>query len=88
MLTGKIFRMRKAVLAIETADNMHRIALTLPPGAIIRVKGGPKPMDQRLVDVQWLDRTVELFAIDIEQRGEEWSESARSVRQFSESPSF
>ena len=66
MLTGKRFRLKKESLAIE-----GRKAITIPEGQVIQVLSGPRPNDMRMLDVTWDGRTFVMFAIDIQERGEE-----------------
>ena len=69
MLTGKMFKIERATLAVTMVDGRRR-ALALPVGAVIKVVSGPTPGD-RMVDILWDGRTFEMFAIDIEVRGTE-----------------
>ena len=50
-------------------EAIHR-AIAIPPGAIIKVVSGPTPGD-RMVDVLWDGKTVEMFAVDVDVRGTE-----------------
>lgn len=68
MLTGKRFRLTSDTLAIESIGE-KRIAITVPAEEIIEVIRGPRPDDQRMVDVQWHARTLVMFAEDVEGRG-------------------
>jgi hypothetical protein len=70
MLSGKSFRLNREVLAIENVDG-RRTALTLPADAVIEVVSGPTPSDKRMVDVRWMHRELVMFAIDLQERGEE-----------------
>jgi hypothetical protein len=71
MVTGRMFRLKNAVLAVEATNrNGHPTADYLPSGAVIRVTGGPTA-DKRMVDVQWEDKRFRIFTVDIEERGEE-----------------
>lgn len=81
MYTGKHFRLKEAVLGIERTHGRH-LAVTVPSGEIIRVLSGPKPNDMRMVDVLWINRTLVMFAEDIERRGVEvWQMDSRSASQ-------
>lgn len=70
MLSGKLFRLKNSILAVEDISG-HRTAVTIPAGAVIHVISGPTPSDQRMVDIRWMDRSLVMFAIDIQERGEE-----------------
>jgi hypothetical protein len=70
MYTGKRFRLKSETVGIESSHD-NRVAVTVPAGALVRVLSGPRPDDRRMVDVLWGDRTLVMFAEDIERRGEE-----------------
>ena len=69
MLSGKRFRLTWDTLGIESVDE-KRIAVTVPAGDIIEVTRGPRPDDQRMVDVRWHGKALVMFAEDVQQRGE------------------
>jgi hypothetical protein len=75
MLSGKSFRLKREVLAIESVDGC-RTAVTIPDDAVIEVMSGPTPSDKRMVDVRWMDRELVMFAVDIQERGEEIARSS------------
>jgi hypothetical protein len=71
MLTGKSFRLKREILAIETIEESRdRRAIYVPVGAMITVESGPHPDDQRLVDVRWSDKNLVVFSEDLTSRGE------------------
>ena len=72
LLTGKSFRLRSKTIAVEEGDS-GPVATTVPEGSVVRVVRGPAPSDTRLVDVEWRGRRLWMFAVDIEQRGDEVS---------------
>jgi hypothetical protein len=74
MLTGKCFRLTRAVLGLEKLQG-KRCATTIPEGALIRILG-PAPEDQRMVEVLWLGQHLAMFLIDIEERGEQVNTAA------------
>jgi hypothetical protein len=74
MLAGAQFRLSADTIGIE-GFNGRRAAVQIPAGSVITVESGPRPDDQRMVEVQWDGRRLVMFAEDIEQRGER---SARS----------
>ena len=69
MLTGKKFKLERATLAITMVEGKRR-AIAIPLGAIIKVVSGPTPGD-RMIDVLWDGKTVEMFAVDVDVRGTE-----------------
>ena len=69
MLTGKKFKLERATLAITMVEGRRR-AVAIPVCAIIKVVSGPTPGD-RMVDVLWEGKTVEMFAVDVDVRGTE-----------------
>ena len=70
MLTGKRFRLKTAILGIETID-ARRVAVEIPKGATVEVTAGPSQTDRRMVDTLWNGRTVVMFAQDITERAEQ-----------------
>ena len=70
MLTGKRFRLKTSTLGIETIGD-HRRAVHIPADEVVVVLSGPRPDDRRMIDVLWDDRTLVMFAEDIEVRGKE-----------------
>ena len=71
MLTGRTFRLKTETLAVETLDGGHRVAVSMPVGAVIHVIHGPTETDSRMVDIQWLGKSLVMFAVDVWARGEE-----------------
>jgi hypothetical protein len=70
VLTGKRFRLKTSTLGIETID-CHRTAVEVPANEIVTVLSGPRPDDRRMIDVSWDERTLVMFAEDIQERGQE-----------------
>ena len=70
MLTGKRFRLNPPTLGILLGDG-ERIAVQLPKDAIVEVTSGPRPDDQRMVDVVWEGKALAMFVQDIRDRGEQ-----------------
>ena len=70
MLTGKKFRLNRETVAIETLEDV-RTVLVVPVGEVVTVLRGPTAEDKRMVDVRWADRTLVMFAEDIQRRGQE-----------------
>ena len=84
MLTGKKVKLERATLAITMVEG-RRKAMAIPVGAIIKVLSGPTPGD-RMVDVLWEGKTVEMFAVDVEGRGTELGEQEGRDDQSSSAP--
>ena len=76
MLSGKSFRLKREVLAIEMSESEDRRALYVPKEAIVKVLSGPRPDDKHLVDIHWSDKKLVVFAEDLVSRGEEIRPSA------------
>jgi hypothetical protein len=70
-LTGKQFQIGTATLVIDSKDG-KRIAVTIPARAIVKVVSRPLQND-RLIDVSWDGRVVQMFAVDLDARGTEAS---------------
>jgi len=69
MSTGKRFRLREAVLGIERVHGRY-LSVPIPSGETV-VLSGLGLADIRIVNVQWQDRNLLMFAEDIESRGTE-----------------
>jgi hypothetical protein len=74
MLTGKRFRLEIQTMAIDTVEG-KRLAVTIPAGEIIKVISGPRH-GERMMDVLWDGRVVQMFAADVSERGTEIAEKA------------
>jgi hypothetical protein len=70
MLTGKRFKIERATLSVE-AENGNRRAVIVPAGALVEVISEPEEHQNALVKVNWEDRTVSMFAVDVDVRGTE-----------------
>ena len=70
MLTGKHFRLKTDTLAIDS-NGEKRLAVTVPAQEIIEVIRGPRPDDQRMIDIRWNGRVLVMFAEDVQGRGQE-----------------
>jgi hypothetical protein len=71
MLSGQHFRLLVETLGIETIGGDNRVAVMVPAGETIKVLSGPRPDDMRMVDVQWGDKKLVMFYVDIQKRGEQ-----------------
>jgi len=58
------------ILGIETVDG-KRETMYIPAEATVTVISGPKPNDERLLDLLYEGRTLTAFAEDIQARAEE-----------------
>jgi hypothetical protein len=70
MPTGKRFRLRTAILALDTSGG-KRIAVTVPIGGIIEVAEAPRPEKGGMLVVRWNEKTLRMFVEDVRDRGEE-----------------
>jgi hypothetical protein len=74
MLTGKRFRFHRSVTGIQLVNGTATV-VTIPTEGIIKVLSGPdangKVPDKGIIYVVWEERTVAVFAVDIEARGTE-----------------
>jgi hypothetical protein len=70
MLAGKRFRLTVTTLGIENLV-FHRQAVQIPEDEVITVLSDPRPDERGMIDVLWNNRTLVMFAEDIEARGQE-----------------
>ena len=75
MPTGKRFRLRIAILALDTSGG-KRIAVTVPMGGIIEVAEDPRPENGWMLVVRWNEKALRMFVEDVEDRGEEITDRA------------
>ena len=80
MLSGKQFEIQRATLAVETVDG-KRTVVTVPARSVIRVSSRPT-LANPWVDVYWGSRRVEMFAVDVRNRGMEIENAARTDGQL------
>ena len=73
MLTGKRFVLAKSTLALDVT-NGKRNWVTVPAGATVKVVTGPNGNGDRMTDVLWEGRPLEMFAIDLTAAGTEIQE--------------
>jgi hypothetical protein len=76
MLTGRKFKLERATLALTTVEGRRR-AITIPVGAIVKVVSDHPTPGDRLIDVLWEWKTIEMFAVDVDVRGTEIVEYER-----------
>lgn len=74
MLTGKRFRLTRSTTGIQLSKGTVKV-ISVPAGGVVRVLPGPnsegKLPDKGIVYTLWEERTVALFAVDLEDRGTE-----------------
>jgi len=66
-MAQRTYRLSQPTLAIANRDGKN-IVVTVPLGAYVRVR--ECSVRSRLVDVEWDGQTVQMFAVDIRDRGE------------------
>ena len=74
MLNGKHFTFNRSVTGIQLVHGTASV-VTIPTGGHIKVLSGPDANgtvpDKGIVYVIWEERTVAVFAVDVEDRGTE-----------------
>jgi hypothetical protein len=73
MFTKKCLLLRKATLGVENIEARPE-PIYVPAGEIVAVLSGPRPDDRRMVNIRWKEKTLVMFAEDIEARGQEIGE--------------
>jgi hypothetical protein len=68
--TGKRLRLKAPTIGLALVDH-KRVAVRIPADSILTVSSGSRAQDMRMVDVLWEGQTVEMFAEDVQRRGEE-----------------
>jgi len=74
MLTGKKFKLDRTTLALDVVEGRRR-TVAVPAGEIIKIVDGPTSNQDRMVDILWQGRVLTMFALDVDARGTEISES-------------
>jgi hypothetical protein len=70
MLTKKRLQLTKTTLGVDTAgDHLEKV----PAGEIV-ILSGRLPDDCRMVNIRWNEKTLAMFAEDIQARGQEIGE--------------
>jgi hypothetical protein len=69
MFTGEQFSLRTPTIAFHMIGG-RRVAVTVPAGTIVKVLSGPTTGD-RMIEVLFENRPMVMFAIDLQERGEE-----------------
>lgn len=70
MLIGKRFKIGRATLALHGMEGKIGV-VSVPAGATIQVLSNPSDSPNPMVEVQWEDRQVTMFLIDVTRRGTE-----------------
>ena len=69
MQTGQFLRLNRDTPAIDNRGDKPT-AITVPAGAIICATGVRNPENPQMIEAQWQDCRLFLFAIDVQERGE------------------
>ena len=70
MLNGRLYRLGRDTISLE-ATGERRCLVRVPEGAVIEVvQVLPGPAGRPMAEVRWLGKTVQMFAEDVERRGE------------------
>jgi len=70
MLSGTLYRLSRDTVSLEATGRRKQL-VRVPEGAVIEVlKVRPGLEGRPMAEVGWLGKTLEMFAEDIEQRGE------------------
>jgi hypothetical protein len=72
----KRFRLKSSVLGIEMVGG-KQVAVKIPKRSMITVTEGISMPDSRMVEIQWNEKTLTIFCVDLDQRGEECTETGR-----------
>lgn len=69
MFTGKRFCLKAPTLAVDHSGSKP-LAVAVPKNTVIEVIAGPSETDP-MIRVRWEKRMLTMFALDIQERGEE-----------------
>jgi hypothetical protein len=70
MLSSALYRLSRDTISLETRGDRREL-VRVPEGAVIEVlKVRPGPDGSPMAQVLWLGKTLEMFAEDVERRGE------------------
>lgn len=67
MIAGKLVRLNRDTLAVVVVDGRPKPVI-VPAGIVIKVVSELK-LENNTVDVLWSGRTLEMFALDVRDRG-------------------
>ena len=76
MLTGRRFRLERATIAVGHIEGKRRV-VTIPVGVIFKVVS--EPNRDGMLDVNWDDQILEMFAVDVDVRGTEIAEHSANA---------
>ena len=68
MRTGQHLRLNHDTVAVDKS-NGKLTTVTVPAGAIICATGAQNPDDPRMIELQWQDCRLFMFAVDVQERG-------------------
>ena len=63
-----LYRLTTQTVAVPL-DVSHPVALFIPPGSLLRARLTQED-DEALVEVEWEGRRIQMFAVDLRERGE------------------
>jgi hypothetical protein len=69
MMAGTRLRIATQTIALDVIDG-RRTIIMIPADEILTVIAPPHTKD-KMIDVMWYDRTIEMFAVDLAERGTE-----------------
>lgn len=70
MSRGALFRLRRDTCSLESVGERKNL-IRVPQGAVIEVfQLSLGPEGRQMAHVHWMGKTLEMFAEDVEQRGE------------------
>jgi hypothetical protein len=70
MLSGTLYRLSRDTISLEATGRRKQL-VRVPEGAVIEVlKLRRGPEGRQMAEVRWAGKTLEMFAEDIERRGE------------------
>ena len=68
MRMGQYFRLKAATLAVDNSDGKPT-TVDVPAGATICATGVRNPDNPQMIEVQWQDCRLFMFAVDVRERG-------------------
>lgn len=70
MLSGTLYRLGRDTISVEAISGRKQV-VRIPEGAVVEVlKASPGLGGRLMAEVRWEGKTLEMFAVDIERRGE------------------
>ena len=65
---AEMFKLREAIVAVDTASSQSLTIFTVPRGAVIKAMG--EPQKSGLVEAIWNGQRIAVFIQDVRSRGE------------------